>query len=142
MSSKNLNSLISELPHKEPMLMIDEVLSVEERKAVTKNKIKTTNPFIHKDNSLSETAYIELMAQTCAVFLVANRNKDNEGKAQLGFLIGISKLEIKSGLRAGDEIIVNSSIFNGIDNYFIFNCSIEKNNKTIATGDIKIYAQE
>jgi predicted hotdog family 3-hydroxylacyl-ACP dehydratase len=142
MSYENLNKLISELPHRPPMLMIDEVTIVEERKAVTKNKIKLNNPFIHKDNTLSETAYIELMAQTCAIFLVANREKKDDEKAQLGFLIGISNFEINSGLMANDEVIVSSTIVNGIDNYFIFKCSIENDNKNIAIGDIKIYAQE
>lgn len=50
----DLNSLLKKLPHKFPMLMLDKVIGADDKTAVTRSIIKTSNPFTKKDNTLSE----------------------------------------------------------------------------------------
>ncbi len=137
-----LNELIRSLPHTYPMLMIDRVVLIEGKTTITKNEIKRSNPFVDKNNVLSELAYIELMAQTSGVFLeYQNRQLGDGYHSALGFLMSVSSFEIFDSLKVEDEVEVTARLENGIDNYFIFKCNVRKGDKIISTGEIKIYAQ-
>ena len=137
-----LNNLISKLPHKPPILMIDEVISITEEKAVVKSKIKADYYFVWKDSMLSETAHIEIMAQTCAIYLISkNSNVGNSLKINVGLLLAIKNAHFLHTLYVDDEIVISSVLEASIYDYYIFNCDIKKNGQLISKGTVKIYAK-
>ncbi len=142
--------LITLLPHKYPILMVDQVIDIDPKFSITKNTIKAYNPFVH-ENSLAEPAHIELMAQTTATIMLYCHYKDNpillkefreSGKAKLipGYLVTLKNFIVYSGLTVEDEIIVSSTKTHEIDEYYSFECEIKKGNLLIAKGELAIYA--
>lgn len=138
----DLNKLIKELPHKFPMLMIDEVLETDDKKAVTRSIIKPTNPFIANDSKLSEYAFIELMAQTLGLQIVSYYARTNLQAPSLGFLLGIRSLEYYASLSINDEITVTAVLEHSKDKFKNFRCTINKGKKVISEGVIKVYEQD
>ena len=137
----DLNRLLKKLAHKFPMLMLDEVLEADDKMALTRSIIKTSNPFIKKDNTLSEFAFIELMAQTVAVQVGFVYDSSDQKAPSVGFLLGLKPFECHSQLSLNDEVVVTAFLEHSLDNFKIFRCTVKKEEKVIAMGVLKIYEQ-
>ena len=137
----DLNRLLKKLPHKFPMLMLDEVLEADDKMALTRSIIKTSNPFIKKDNTMSEFAFIELMAQTVAVQVGFVYDSSDQKAPSMGFLLGLKPFECHSQLSLNDEVVVTAFLEHSFDNLKIFRCTVKKEEKVIAMGVLKIYEQ-
>ncbi len=142
--------LITLLPHKYPILMVDTVIKISSENSVTQNKVKPYNPFIC-DHQLAEPAFIELMAQTTATVILFCHYKDNpsllkdfreSGKAKMtpGYLVTVKDLNVYSSLAVEDEFQVTSTKIYELEDYYSFNCLIYKGDKLITGGVISIYA--
>ncbi len=142
--------LIALLPHKYPILMVDQVIDISPKFSITKNTIKAHNPFIH-ENFLAESAHIELMAQTTATIILYCHYKDNpillkefreSGNTKIlpGYLVTLKDFTVHSTLTVEDEIIVTSTKTYEIEDYYSFDCEIKKGNELITKGEIAIYA--
>ena len=148
----DINDYIVLLPHGYPIKMIDKVLELNEKISKTSCIIKMTNPFLEKDNSLSEMAYIELIAQTSAIFLIyqryANKGytmddllKIKEEGGSLGFLVSITMLKIFSSISVSDEVEVLVTLTDVMDDYYGFKANIIHEKKIISSGELSIYAE-
>lgn len=137
----DLNSLLKKLPHKFPMLMLDKVIGADDKMAVTRSIIKTSNPFTKKDNTLSEFAFIELMAQTAAVQIGFVYESSGKKTPSMGFLLGLKLFECLSPLFLNDEVVVTAVLEHSLDNFKIFRCTVKKEEKIIAMGVLKVYEQ-
>lgn len=137
----DLNSLLKKLPHKFPMLMLDKVIGADDKTAVTRSIIKTSNPFTKKDNTLSEFAFIELMAQTAAVQVGFFYESSGQKTPSMGFLLGLKPFECLSPLLLNDEVVVTAVLEHSLDNFKIFRCTVKKEEEVAATGVLKVYEQ-
>ncbi len=84
------------LPHREPMLMVDDVLFLDEHTIETDFKIKEDNIFI-EDGYLNEVGIIENAAQTCSGIIgwpQFEANKSNKEYKVLGYISKIKQVEI------------------------------------------------
>lgn len=137
----NLQQIIPLLPHKTPMLMLHQILEIGPEKAVTLNTIEKINPFLDCNGILSEFAYIELMAQTAAAFLVHYYYQQGYQETTLGYVIGISAFEILQILRLGQIVTVTAHLTHSIDQYHVFKVEVQANQNCAASGELKIYAK-
>ena len=94
------------IPHRGRMKLIDEIVSVDEKTAVTESIVKQDWP-LFEDNAVSPLTLIELAAQTAGVCIgwkeAIMKGKDTEGRS--GWLVGI-----KQALFYLDRIPINSRI--------------------------------
>jgi|SRR5688572_21221991 len=70
------------IPHREPMVMVDALVSYSPLKAISELTIQDTNSFV-EDGHFSETGLIEHMAQTAALYT--------------GYKFYLEKLPVKEG---------------------------------------------
>ena len=107
---KNINVNIKDrLPHREPMLMIDELTLLTNEKVETKLEIKTDNIFVY-NNHFVEAGLIENIAQTCSIivgsdfFIGDDYNKRDELIKVIGFISTIKKTQIMDLPKVGETI--------------------------------------
>ncbi|KAA8733847.1 3-hydroxylacyl-ACP dehydratase [Acinetobacter qingfengensis] len=89
------------IPHRAPMLLVDEWVEMKDNGCVAKVKIHPDMPFI-EDAGLPSWVGIEIMAQTIAIYAgIQQRLKGEQPK--LGFLLGSKKFEMAQTHFAIDE---------------------------------------
>lgn len=146
-----LNDCLDLLPHGNPIKMINKIISIDEVKCVASGIVESNNPFLNHNIQLSEMAYIEMMAQTSAAYLIYNKYimkiKDlNELKARsenyenTGYLVMLNQLDFFKGLKLGDEFTVKSLLNKEMDDYNIFISKIFLEEELISSGEITVYS--
>ncbi|OGV37396.1 MAG: hypothetical protein A2020_15065 [Lentisphaerae bacterium GWF2_45_14] len=122
------------IPHKPPMRMIDTLDIIGEKKAVVSLLVRPDNIFLDENGRLSETVFIELIAQAMAACDGFSKNAACDG-----MIIGLSNYEISGSAGKGDELKVLISKNIKFGNWGVVSGRVEKNGKLIATGEIKIW---
>jgi len=89
----DLETIKTLLPHREPMIMVDALLTFESGKATVGFTILENNLFV-ANNEFSETGLIEHMAQAAALY-TGFKNHKEERAAKEGFIASIKKLHIQ-----------------------------------------------
>ncbi len=88
MAAEMVESLI---PHRGRMKLIDEIVFVDEKRAVTASKVTEKWPMV-KDHLVGSIVLVELVAQTAGVCLgFKERRKDDEVLDGTGWIVGIKK---------------------------------------------------
>ncbi|MCH4247970.1 hypothetical protein [Acinetobacter populi] len=122
------------IPHRAPMLLLDELVEVKDNGCIAKVTIRPDMPFIEAQGLPSWVA-IEIMAQTIAMFGgVQERLKGN--KPKLGFLLGSKRFEMAQDYFAvGEELLIEISLqFLNRHQIGIFDCHIQtETGRTVAT---------
>ena len=104
----NREELKGILPHREPMLLVDEAELEEENLAVGKYTVKGDEYFLQGHFPVMPVMpgviQLEIMAQTCCVLL-----KD-EVKGKNTFYTGIDKARFKNKVLPGDTLVMKCSL--------------------------------
>jgi len=115
------------LPHRAPMLMVDEIVEIDDDSIKTEFIIKENNIFL-QDQQLSEVGIIENMAQTASGIIGKpqfDENAHDKNFRLSGYITRIENIEIFSlpdvnfQLATYGKLIANHTIGN------MFNCKIE-----------------
>jgi len=131
------HDILSLIPQRSPFVMIDALLTVDEKGATGVFKISEKNLFLG-DGFLAEAALIENIAQTAAArigYISLNENKP----APIGYLAAVQNFEVFSLPKLNDEITTEISIENVIFNVLIISGKIMCNNENIAACNMKIF---
>jgi predicted hotdog family 3-hydroxylacyl-ACP dehydratase len=102
------------LPHRDRMLLIDEIIEIDDEMAVTKSIVTKEWP-LFEDNSVNPIILIELIAQTAGVYIGWNEIKKNGDTCGKGWIVGIKKAAF-----CLDKISLNSHIIVSSKKTFIF----------------------
>jgi len=101
------------LPHRGRMLLIDEIVEVDDEKAITGATVSDQWPFFDA-NGVNPLVLIELVAQTAGItngwVRIKQRGKDSEKK---GWLVGIKQSHFFT-----DTLALNSRIITRAENQF------------------------
>ncbi|MFQ5484105.1 MAG: hypothetical protein ACE5DO_02095 [Desulfobacterales bacterium] len=101
------------LPHRGRMLLIDEIIEVDDKKAVTGATVTERWP-LYDGKSVNPLILIELAAQTAGItngwVRIQKKGKDSEKE---GWLVGIKQAQFFS-----DEVRLNSRIITYAENRF------------------------
>lgn len=104
----NRNELERILPHREPMLLLDEAEQTEDGRARGRYAVRGDEFFLqghYPDFPVVPGVILcEMMAQTCCVLLA----KDAEKKTP--FFAGLDKVRFKSMVRPGDTVVFECEI--------------------------------
>lgn len=97
------NKIFELIPQREPMVMVDEHISTENNKTVTRFYIEPTTMFL-ENGFLSEAGIIENIAQSAAVHSGIIFKQSGSDKAPIGFIATIQELQINFYPKTGDQL--------------------------------------
>lgn len=118
------------LPHRPPMLLIDELVEVTDIKAVVRTTIKPDCVFA-RDGIVHPAAMIEFMAQCCAILIGARPS----GKGpRLGFIISCREVNLMvDSFAVGDKLELTAGKVHGQEALAVFSCTVSRDGVLCAT---------
>jgi len=140
-NAKEIENLI---PHRGPMQLIDTIVSVDRKQAVTRTTVKEGWP-LFSGNAVSAIVLVELAAQTAGVCIGWNEKMKTGGpktKAE-GWLVGIKKARfLIEKISLDTRITTHSGIHLVVDNYKEIAATASINQKPIAEIYLQILQKE
>lgn len=130
------------LPHREPMLMADEILEIDHEKAVTRFRISPDNIFV-ENGRLSASGLIENCAQTCSTICGQDLFEDKEEKpGVIGFISNLKKVRIHSLPEAGSEITARAQLISEYENICNIHCETYCGETLLLEADIVMFIKK
>jgi predicted hotdog family 3-hydroxylacyl-ACP dehydratase len=115
------------LPHRRPMLMVDNIISIDADSVTAEFTIGTDCIFLENEQ-LTETGLIENAAQACSAIVGQSyfEADDLEGKGNkiIGYLSAIKKVEILQLPRAEETLITRAKLVSRYDTDQMSICTI------------------
>jgi radical SAM protein with 4Fe4S-binding SPASM domain len=126
------------VPHKPPMLMIDNLLEVMERASLSEMTVRSDMPFVSASGELEEAAYPEIISQAIAAQegfrKIGSKNPELEG-----FLLGIKKMEIFDRAKVGDTLRISVFKATKYGDFGIISGEVFRGDEVLAKGEIKVW---
>jgi radical SAM protein with 4Fe4S-binding SPASM domain len=125
-------------PQALPMLLIDQLVSVGDGDAVTETTVRADMPFVNGAGSLDNAAYLEILAQTVAVFH-GFRCHGKSRVAPCGMLLGTRNLHIHGEARVGDLLRIQIRHSTSFGAYSVLTGVITRSGQKLADGELKVW---
>lgn len=125
------------LPHRPPMLLIEDVLAVTDDRFVCRTAIRPDCVFALED-SVHPSAMIEFVAQACAagIGVLAARTGDTP---KLGLLMGCREIAFSvESFAVGDELTITADKLFGQTQMAAFACTVERRGAVCATIQLSV----
>ncbi len=128
------------LPHRRPMLFIDEVLAVDTTSALTRSQVKDSWPLQVK-GGVRPLILVELAAQTAGVCNGWDRiQTQGLDSNQMGWLVAIKKADFFINiLPLEGEIIARAKNRYNFENLREIDCSLRLNEKLIGQATLQLF---
>lgn len=131
------NDMDKLIPHREPMIMIDSLLSYDEQRTVTGFTIKSNNIFL-EEGRFSAYGMVENIAQTAAAgsgyyYFI------NKLQVPMGFIGAITKLQILNYASVGDNLTTEVSIIATLEQISIVKATCMLNDKVLVRCEMKMF---
>lgn len=134
-------SVSSLVPHRAPMLILEELQECTEEFARGVMVVQPGNPYLSARRMLSAAAYPELVAQLFAAsrgYLV----RSEAHAPQVGYLAGISDFRIAREASVGERLLIEFESAQRIGNVAMITGSVKSGEERLAEGQIKLYLAE
>jgi len=130
------------LPQQPPMLMVDRLISVEEKSAEAVLEIRPDNIFV-ENGALKAFALIENMAQTCAAqFGFVDKHIHGCDDVRIGVIGSVKRMQIESVPRVGETLCTRMEVQGDFMNMKLVTAESFVNNQRIATAELTIAMSE
>lgn len=128
------------LPHRSPMMLINEILAVDSNHAVTRCVVDGSWPLV-ADGAAHPLILIELAAQTAGVCngwdRIQTKGLDSD---QMGWLVGIKKADFfVAGLPVGTSVIVRAENTYSFENLRQVSCELHHNDTLIGSATLQLF---
>ncbi len=129
------------VPHKPPMLLLDEVVAVGDTSLTARVTLTEASMFVEHGRAPALVA-IEYMAQAIAAWAGAARRDKNE-PPRLGFLLSCREMTLEvDELSVGDELLVTIERVWSDEQLGSFDCSVARGGARIAQAALSVYQGE
>jgi predicted hotdog family 3-hydroxylacyl-ACP dehydratase len=136
--SEPLPPLTEVVPHRPPMLLLDQVTRWEPRRIACQVVLRDDSPFVEAGRAPATLA-IEYMAQ-CIAAHVGMRGRASGEPVQIGYLIGARDVTLPTeDFRVGDVLRVTAAHLWGDDRLGSFTCTVERGGRAVAAGTLNVY---
>lgn len=140
-SGETLQQLI---PQKPPMVMIDSLISCEERVTTTELTILSDNVFV-ENNLFAEPGIIENIAQTAAAgvgYRISQMKQSEDAKIPVGYIGAVKNLIIHFLPEVGSEIRTRVSIENNVLDATVIRGEVTQQSRMVAEAEMKIFLKQ
>jgi predicted hotdog family 3-hydroxylacyl-ACP dehydratase len=119
------------IPHREPILIISEVIEINEESGITGAVVKSSWP-LYDGNGVDSLVLIEAIAQTAA--LIEGYKKKKQGKSGVkGWLVGIKSAEFKqASLSVDTRVVITVKSLYSFDNYGVIEGTVKSGEDVLA----------
>ena len=126
------------LPHKAPMILIDELVAATDTTLTARVLLRDDSPLV-QDGRISSLVAIEYMAQAIAA-MAGLRELARGDPVKLGFLLGCRELTLAvPELRSGDVLTVEVEETWRTVELGHYQCSVSRDGRSIASGVLSVY---
>ena len=129
------------LPQRPPFVMVDNLLSVDEKSACTELLVTADNIFT-ENGRFAEVGIIENIAQTCAAGMGYVTICTHKNTVKIGFLSAVRNLTIERLPKVGETLNTYVSIVEHVMEMILIKSEVRINDETIAEGDMKIFVTD
>ena len=138
LTSVDINRIMEMIPHRYPMLMIDQVTEmIPDKSAIGIKNVSINEPQFqgHFPNHpiMPVVMLVESMAQTAAVLVVHTLGPEAEGK--LVYFMSIDNARFRKPVVPGDKLFVNVEKLRSRELVWKFNGKVLVSNKLVAEAD-------
>lgn len=138
MKKKSYPPVAELVPHRPPMILIDEILEIRETSLSARVALTERSPFM-EDGKLPALITLEYMAQSIAAFAGAARLAAGQ-PVRLGFLIACREMELNvDSLSAGDELEVIVNQVWTDERLGSFDCLVTRRGERISRASLSVY---
>jgi 3-hydroxyacyl-[acyl-carrier-protein] dehydratase len=134
----NFEEIKNILPHRFPFLLVDRVISCDEKNIKALKNITANEPFFPghfpKLAVMPGVLQIEAMAQAAGLILAINK-KFNE-RSHVAFLAAVDNAKFKRPVTPGDQLILEASIIKDRAGLFKFEACASVNNEPVSEASI------
>jgi predicted hotdog family 3-hydroxylacyl-ACP dehydratase len=138
MSWPSLHELV---PHRPPMLLLDEVLAFDGATATCAVTVRADSMFAENGRVPSWVA-LEYCAQCVAAFAGLRAGKEG-GRPRLGLLVAARDLTLETDFfAAGDRLLVDARLVFGELRVGRFECEVRRDGAVVAKASLSVYQPE
>lgn len=140
-SEENILELI---PQRYPMVMLDSLVSCDEKQVVSQLTIRQDNLFLNR-HGLTSAGMMEAMAQTAAArtgFLMKNQPGGANKKIPVGVIGSIKNFRLNFQPLIGSVIVTTISIEHEVLQATVVKGKVEMNGELAAESDLQIFLTE
>lgn len=132
--------ILEYIPQRPPVVMIDRIVDISEKKVVCRFEVKNGNLFV-ADGRFLEPGIIENMAQTIAAG-AGYRAKERNEKVKLGYIAAIKNLNIYMLPSVGDVLNTRVLIVNEVFSVTIVQAEVICGSTKIADCEMRIFIEQ
>lgn len=132
--------ILSLIPQRPPMVMIDRFYGMDEQGSYTGFTIAADNLFC-SDGQLDECGIIEHIAQSAAA-RVGYIYKTKDEPIPLGFIGSVNKMNLYTRPRTGEELHTTIKVEQEIFDITLISATVRVNERLIAEGQLKIFLKK
>jgi radical SAM protein with 4Fe4S-binding SPASM domain len=125
-------------PQDLPMLLVDTLVTVGDGDAVAETTVRPGTPFVDASDRLDNAAYLEMMAQTVAIYHGFQRH-GLVSSAPCGMLLSARDLNLRGEARVGDLLHIQIHHETSFGPYRVLSGSISRDGILLAGGEIKVW---
>ncbi|MBR4534685.1 MAG: beta-hydroxyacyl-ACP dehydratase [Bacteroidaceae bacterium] len=134
--------LLRLIPQRKPFVMIDALGVLSPTSATSTLLVRPSNYFLLPDSTLSETALVEHVAQTCSALMGYKQGAlDREGEPPVGLIGEVKHFESLRRVRLGERVRTQVSFGFTFGNVTIANGECRVDNEVVARVQLKIFMQ-
>ncbi len=126
------------LPHRQPMILVDQLLEFNSEGGVVSAVISSDNIFVEDDGCLVAVALIEIVAQAYAA-IKGYDDMLNQRQVQRGFLVGGRSFKIKRSPSVGEQLTVAITTIADLDEFSVVDGVVTSADQIIAEGSLKLW---
>lgn len=130
------------IPQRAPIIMVDELVSVEGEEAVCKLHVRHDNFFIDNDNLMAEPGLIEHIAQSASAFAGYKVVTAGATKPPVGYIGEIKKFHLFHCPTVGDTITTTITMGPEVDGITIIRGESKIGDTIAANTTMKIFIKE
>jgi len=137
MKRTGLTDILELIPQRAPFVMVDRLVSMEDRSATSVFQVTEGNIFV-KDGLFQESGLMENMAQTAAA-MEGYRARSRGEEVKNGYIGGLKNLEIDALPAVGTVLTTMVTESNFVMNTSILEGEIRAGDQRIARCEMKVY---
>jgi predicted hotdog family 3-hydroxylacyl-ACP dehydratase len=133
--------MVELVPHRPPMLLLDEVESWDQGKTACRVILRDDSPFVEAGR-VSPMVAVEYMAQ-CVAASAGLRGHARGEPVRVGYLVGAREIALPAEpFRVGDVLRVEASHVWGDELLGNFQCTVERAGEVVARATLNVYRGE